>query len=246
MLLKKLRNRQPEKRKITKYLLYALGEIILVVAGILIALQINNWNEIRKERQSEKNILAGIRDNIQQDTIDFNANITFYQKRIKKDSIVLDHLIHQKEYTEEIINELYLMSILDVSVAFQYSHFEEAKQRGLSIISNEKLRDNLRKIYEFYYPQLQIQENEMESLDYYHVLNKELSNYFEVDSISLSNLSKNKVKINEENYNQILNNKKLHFKIYDTIGIKKAILKRHIKIRRKILEMLKEINLELE
>ena len=37
-----------------KYLLYAIGEIALVVIGILIALQINNWNEWRKDRIIEK------------------------------------------------------------------------------------------------------------------------------------------------------------------------------------------------
>ncbi|MBD10112.1 MAG: hypothetical protein CMC68_05100, partial [Flavobacteriaceae bacterium] len=43
--------------KTSKYLKYALGEIILVVIGILIALQINNWNENRKKRQVELNYL---------------------------------------------------------------------------------------------------------------------------------------------------------------------------------------------
>ena len=46
-----------EKNKTGKYFKYAIGEIILVVIGILIALQINNWNEFNKERESEKIIL---------------------------------------------------------------------------------------------------------------------------------------------------------------------------------------------
>ncbi len=41
------------ENKTTKYLLYAFGEILLVVIGILIALQVNNWNEGRKQRQVE-------------------------------------------------------------------------------------------------------------------------------------------------------------------------------------------------
>ena len=40
-----------------KYLRYAVGEIVLVVIGILIALQVNNWNEYRKEKVEEKKIL---------------------------------------------------------------------------------------------------------------------------------------------------------------------------------------------
>lgn len=43
--------------KFSKYLVYAIGEIILVVIGILIALQINNWNEERKEKQLETQLI---------------------------------------------------------------------------------------------------------------------------------------------------------------------------------------------
>lgn len=52
-----------------KYLLYAIGEIILVVIGILIALQINNWNEVQKDRNREQAILKSLK-------IDFNTNIS--------------------------------------------------------------------------------------------------------------------------------------------------------------------------
>jgi hypothetical protein len=46
------------ENKTSKYFKYAIGEIILVVIGILIALQINNWNEARKERQQEQELLS--------------------------------------------------------------------------------------------------------------------------------------------------------------------------------------------
>ena len=50
-----------EKNKTGKYLKYAIGEIVLVVIGILIALQINNWNENRKDTIAESNILQDIK-----------------------------------------------------------------------------------------------------------------------------------------------------------------------------------------
>jgi hypothetical protein len=56
------------ENKTSKYFKYAIGEIILVVFGILIALQINNWNEERKDRIREQAILKSLR-------IDFNTNI---------------------------------------------------------------------------------------------------------------------------------------------------------------------------
>ena len=47
-----------------KYLRYAVGEVILVVIGILIALQVNNWNEYRKEKVEEKKILLSLHNEI--------------------------------------------------------------------------------------------------------------------------------------------------------------------------------------
>ena len=55
---RKIRYDLMEKNKTGKYLKYAIGEIILVVIGILIALQINNWNEDNKDRAKEKELLT--------------------------------------------------------------------------------------------------------------------------------------------------------------------------------------------
>ncbi|SRX74462.1 DUF6090 family protein [Aequorivita antarctica] len=49
--------------KTSKYLKYAIGEIILVVIGILIALSINNWNELQKDSIEEKAILESLDEN---------------------------------------------------------------------------------------------------------------------------------------------------------------------------------------
>ncbi|MFL0351940.1 DUF6090 family protein [Xanthomarina sp. GH4-25] len=56
-LFRKIRYELLEKNKTGKYLKYAIGEIVLVVIGILIALQINNWNERRKDFAQEQLIL---------------------------------------------------------------------------------------------------------------------------------------------------------------------------------------------
>ena len=52
------------ENKFSKYLTYALGEIILVVIGILIALGINNWNENRKDSKQERIVLMSLLDNL--------------------------------------------------------------------------------------------------------------------------------------------------------------------------------------
>ncbi len=63
---RRLRQKLLSNNQFSKYLLYAIGEIFLVVIGILIALQINNWNENRKERTREKMYLQSLKEDLKQ------------------------------------------------------------------------------------------------------------------------------------------------------------------------------------
>jgi hypothetical protein len=68
-LLRKIRQKLLVEGKTSQYFKYAIGEIILVVIGILIALSINNWNENRKTSAQVKNILSALHSDLVQDTI---------------------------------------------------------------------------------------------------------------------------------------------------------------------------------
>ena len=67
-VFRKIRQNLLDENKIGKYLKYALGEILLVVIGILIALQINNWKDERKEEKEILNYIQSIKKDIQADT----------------------------------------------------------------------------------------------------------------------------------------------------------------------------------
>jgi len=75
---RKIRQRLLSENKFSKYLIYAIGEIILVVIGILIALQINNWNEDAKAKTQEQSILKGLLDDFKFNRDKFNDYIEFY------------------------------------------------------------------------------------------------------------------------------------------------------------------------
>lgn len=79
-LFRKIRQKLLRENRISKYLLYAIGEILLVVIGILIALKINNWNEYKKERALEGSLSGKIADNITDD-------INQYEKVLLAESI---------------------------------------------------------------------------------------------------------------------------------------------------------------
>ncbi|MCA6075022.1 DUF6090 family protein [Fulvivirga sedimenti] len=63
----RIRQKLVTESKFSKYLLYAFGEIILVVIGILIALSINTWNETRKQNIAEHEFIEGIKNDLAQD-----------------------------------------------------------------------------------------------------------------------------------------------------------------------------------
>ena len=74
-LFRKIRQNLIMENKTSKYFKYAIGEIILVVIGILIALQINNWNQERKENKQERFILHKLQNEINSDVININNQI---------------------------------------------------------------------------------------------------------------------------------------------------------------------------
>jgi len=65
ILLRKIRKRLIKNGSFSSYLLYALGEILLVVIGILVALQVNNWNQNRKEGIEERKALQNLKEDFE-------------------------------------------------------------------------------------------------------------------------------------------------------------------------------------
>lgn len=63
---RQIRQKQLAEGKLSRYLIYAVGEILLVMIGILLALQVNNWNESRKTKEAIKvhlqNLIADLKD----------------------------------------------------------------------------------------------------------------------------------------------------------------------------------------
>ena len=79
-----IRRQLIEKESIRKYVLYAIGEIILVVVGILIALSINNWNNNKILRRTELTIYENLKNQIHEDKLLLNGvvvyNNTYYEQ----------------------------------------------------------------------------------------------------------------------------------------------------------------------
>ena len=127
-----------EKNKTGKYVKYALGEIALVVIGILIALQINNLNENRKNKEFEKEMLTQIQANIKQDRFNLEKIVKNYNNAITSSNKILKSEL--SENTKDSI-KIWLGAIIQFD-RFQplTNAYEVLKSNGLDKVSNKKLR----------------------------------------------------------------------------------------------------------
>ncbi len=94
---RKIRLRLLMKNKARKYFKYAIGEIVLVVIGILIALQINNWNEGQKESNTAKILAVSLIQDLSKD-VEFLSNaVEFSEQKIQHCDALLSTLKKPKE-----------------------------------------------------------------------------------------------------------------------------------------------------
>lgn len=87
-----LRQRLLSENRVRKYLLYAVGEIVLVVIGILIALQINTWNQERQNRAEEQKYLMRLEQDLNTDLLNIQQARINYETRLVLGLRVLDSL----------------------------------------------------------------------------------------------------------------------------------------------------------
>ncbi len=137
-----------EKNKTGKYFKYAIGEIILVVIGILIALQINNWNENRKSQKEEVFILSKLQSDINSDINSIKQRIEQNEGQIANYIYCLEVLGRKKEVTKkEFLSKF--GSILGIQFFDQNtSTFSNLISSGkLELISNKTLSESIVKYY---------------------------------------------------------------------------------------------------
>ena len=134
------------RNKVSKYFLYAIGEIVLVVIGILIALSINNWNQKKNNKKAEIYYLNQMKIDLKADSL-FLANTKL---NLKKRLPVLENFLEElhkednkesfnvafKQYIDIILNPLFF-----VSSNATYSEMESSAKLG--IISDAELRKKI-------------------------------------------------------------------------------------------------------
>ena len=166
-LFRRIRQGLLSEGRVKKYLLYAIGEIMLVVIGILIALQINNWNDNRIIKGNELSSYQNIKNRIADDRNRIQGNID-YNNRYKE----------QYEYGSKIIGEndrskLDTLGIIAANLT-RYSDFNKqgniyetlVNSGEIKLLSNIQIVNGIRELEEKY-----LYINRMENIHYDVMIN---------------------------------------------------------------------------
>ena len=160
---RRIRQRLLTENKFSKYLIYAIGEIALVVIGILIALQINNLNEDRKARKSENQILFSLAE-------DFNSNLKSLENSLVNFTDLIEKYSLVLEYAGQIDNGLTKTMKADI-IGTGFIKTKIVDGALLSVLSSNKLEllrnDSLKRLLTAYPSYIRdYKEQESDLVDY--------------------------------------------------------------------------------
>jgi hypothetical protein len=147
--------------KTGRYIKYAIGEVILVVIGILLALQINTWNEDRKNHQRELKLLNELKTNLQINIRNLDTDIKSQVKSTASIAYLIEYLDNRRPYQDSLATYFYEANYAP-DVVLSSSAFETLKSAGLELIRTDSLRSAIINLFEIEYPTLMQQSKRLE------------------------------------------------------------------------------------
>ncbi|MCW5515470.1 DUF6090 family protein [Muriicola sp. Z0-33] len=150
---RRIRQRLLSENKFSKYLLYAVGEITLVMIGILLALQVNNWNEERKENITEQNLLHALHEDLLINIDRLNASISLEQRSIKQANYIVKHLDERKPYSPSL-DIVFAQALYSPDIIISKSSYESIRSIGFDIIHTDALQRGIINLFDMEYAQL--------------------------------------------------------------------------------------------
>tara|TARA_R110000744_G_scaffold346706_2_gene452297 strand:- start:23 stop:715 length:693 start_codon:yes stop_codon:yes gene_type:complete len=153
---RKIRQKLLSENKFSKYLIYAIGEIVLVVIGILIALQINNWNESRKQSTAEKEFITSLKNDLKQDRIFIESVIELNEPRIEAYKILNSDLHNLYNNDRKSLDSIFKIYFRSQRTFYPISGSYESAVSGnqITVFKDKVLLQKVVKLYNSTYDRL--------------------------------------------------------------------------------------------
>ena len=225
-------------RPVGRYLKYAIGEIVLVVIGILIALQINNWNEDQKNKALEKYMLENLVENLEQNCDRLKSriqSISYY----RKSGAVIISAIENKLMDQDSLEDYFHIALMNTSnIGLSETGYNAIKNNGFKIIRNQSLKNEMMVFFEDTQPHLQL------NLSWGTIDIADREKFIDENFIQLP--KENGITYKPFDLESLLNNHYFVALIYKTDAQRSwfsIIMERHLKESQRMLELVKlELN----
>ena len=212
---------------------YAIGEILLIFIGITVAIWFNNYNEGQRAKEIEIQSLMEIKNGIDQDLKDISENVSGFRNRVKLFNKLIEHHNNSLPNNDSLQDQLkYLLG--ETTFLSHTGPYETLKSRGFQTITNDSLRKQIIKYYDFEHDLLRMYEK-----DHHDHFSKSLKplmiKYFDLSSTKMIPL----------NYNQMISDKDFIQNIYWAKRNNSNLLKLYTKLQHFCEELVDNISKEL-
>ena len=146
-IFRRIRQKLMAKSRFSGYLLYAIGEIFLVVVGILLALQINNWNEDRKEAITINRVLVEIKEDLVKDISELELSLQVHAEDLEAQQRIIEVLEKKPGFNERIRSDLGRIHLARNFYSISKG-YDLLKELNLGTLKNKELRSLLTQYYE--------------------------------------------------------------------------------------------------
>jgi hypothetical protein len=146
-IFRKIRQKLIEQDNLKRYIVYALGEVLLVMIGILLALQVNTWNENRKDRDELQKYLNGFLSDLTVDSLNYDRMNTYMNSVIDVNNSFLQKFKENQPIDEKDFKAAFRIFTIPPVIG-QNSTFTEMQSSGkLNLIRDDSLKNKILNYY---------------------------------------------------------------------------------------------------
>jgi hypothetical protein len=141
------------KNKTSTYVKYAIGEIALVMVGILLALQVSNWNQNRQKEALEIDLLKKLKEDLTSMNGDVSADLKTMRLGERSHFRIQDYIKENRSYKDSMSFDFHWL-IKDEYIYPVTSTYDLLKREGLHIVQNDSIRRGIQTAFENIFPRL--------------------------------------------------------------------------------------------